>query len=69
MPFESCEDFVVVRNHEDQYSIWPAELSLPRGWTAEQVRGPRADCLEYIDRVWTDMRPRGLRQATDRSAD
>lgn len=69
MPFESCEDFVVVRNHEDQYSLWPTDLPVPQGWVKEPKNGSREDCLEYIEENWTDMRPRGLRQATAPSAD
>jgi MbtH protein len=52
----------VVRNDEDQYSIWPADREIPAGWYPEPVTGPRADCLSHIDRVWTDMRPRSLRE-------
>ncbi|WBB62053.1 MbtH family protein [Streptomyces sp. WMMC500] len=67
MPFDERTDFVVVRNHEDQYSIWPAELPRPPGWTDEPVRGSRAHCLAHIDEVWKDMRPRSLREAVDHS--
>ncbi|QFR00454.1 MbtH family NRPS accessory protein [Streptomyces phaeolivaceus] len=68
MPFETSEEFVVVRNNEGQYSIWPAGTPLPPGWVGEPKQGAREDCLEYIEAVWTDMRPRRLRQATGRSA-
>jgi MbtH protein len=51
----------VVRNDEEQYSIWPAGRDLPPGWRAEGTEGPRADCLAHIDRVWTDMRPLSAR--------
>lgn len=53
--------FIVVLNDEEQYSIWPADRELPSGWRDEGTRGPKAACLEHIDRVWTDMRPRSLR--------
>lgn len=53
--------FIVVVNQEEQYSIWPAELSLPAGWQPTGISGPKAQCLEYIEQVWTDMRPRSLR--------
>jgi MbtH protein len=52
----------VVRNDEDQYSIWPVDRDLPPGWHAEPFEGARAECLSHIDRVWTDMRPRSLRE-------
>ncbi|MFI9005971.1 MbtH family protein [Actinosynnema sp. NPDC053489] len=52
----------VVTNDEQQYSTWPADRDLPAGWVAEGTEGPRAACLDHIERVWTDMRPRGLRE-------
>ncbi|MGC3860669.1 MbtH family protein [Micromonospora chersina] len=52
----------VVVNHEEQYSIWFAERELPAGWTATGFEGTRADCLAHIDEVWTDMRPKSLRE-------
>ena len=57
--------FKVVVNHEEQYSIWPDYKELPSGWTAVGPVGPKAECLAYIDRVWTDMRPLSLRQHMD----
>lgn len=57
--------FSVVVNDEEQYSIWPAGMDVPDGWRpAGPVDAPRRDCLEYIDRVWTDMRPKSLRSRT-----
>ena len=53
--------FAVVLNHEEQYSVWPQEWGLPAGWRAEGYAGSRADCLTYIDEVWTDMRPLSVR--------
>ncbi|MET9344927.1 MULTISPECIES: MbtH family protein [unclassified Nonomuraea] len=56
-------DYKVVINHEEQYSIWAADRPFPAGWREEGFSGDRKDCLEYIDKVWTDMRPRSLREA------
>jgi MbtH protein len=53
--------FLVVRNDEDQYSVWAADLPMPAGWYREGTSGTRRECLDHIDRVWTDMRPRSLR--------
>lgn len=55
--------FVVVRNDEEQYSIWPAERALPAGWQDAGFAGTREECLAHIDVVWTDMRPRSVREA------
>ncbi|MCI4061308.1 MbtH family protein [Micromonospora sp. R77] len=52
----------VVMNHEEQYSIWFADRELPAGWTATGFEGSRTDCLAHIDEVWTDMRPKRLRE-------
>ena len=53
--------FKVVVNHEEQYSIWPADRENAAGWKDAGVQGTREECLEHIGRVWTDMRPRSLR--------
>jgi MbtH protein len=53
-------EFVVVVNDERQYSIWPAFREVPAGWTVTGPRGARRECLEWIDRNWTDMRPKTL---------
>ena len=58
--------FLVVKNHEDQYSIWPEGKDLPAGWVADGMRGDKATCLDHINAVWTDMRPRSLREAMER---
>jgi MbtH protein len=52
----------VVINHEEQYSIWPAGREIPLGWTAVGTTGPKQQCLDYISKVWTDMRPLSLRR-------
>jgi MbtH protein len=49
-------------NHEEQYSIWPADRDLPLGWTDVGKSGPKAECLAHIKDVWTDMRPLSLRK-------
>ncbi len=54
--------FRVVVNHEEQYSIWPVDKEIPRGWREVGKSGKKAECLAYIDEVWTDMRPLSLRK-------
>jgi len=53
--------YLVVRNDEEQYSIWPAGRELPLGWYAEGTEGTRKECLDHINEVWVDMRPLSLR--------
>jgi MbtH protein len=55
--------YVVVVNHEGQYSIWPAGREIPRGWDEAGKSGPKEDCLAFIEETWTDMRPLSLRKA------
>jgi MbtH protein len=54
--------YLVVINHEEQYSIWPDYKEIPNGWKAAGKSGAKADCLNYIKDVWTDMRPLSLRR-------
>ncbi len=59
---EDTTTYNVVVNHEEQYSIWPTYRDIPAGWKAVGKSGPKADCLDYIKQVWTDMRPLSLRK-------
>ncbi len=59
---EDTTIYKVVVNHEEQYSIWPADRDNPLGWSDVGKIGPKAACLEYIKEVWTDMRPLSLRK-------
>lgn len=61
---EDIENFMVyhvVVNHEEQYSIWPADSLLPSGWKEVGKSGTKAECLAFINEIWTDMRPLSLR--------
>ncbi|WP_299561097.1 MbtH family protein [uncultured Mycolicibacterium sp.] len=55
--------FLVLVNDEDQHSLWPAFADVPAGWRAVFGAATRAECLDYIERHWTDLRPRSLRAA------
>jgi MbtH protein len=54
--------YKVVVNHEEQYSIWPKERDNPLGWFDVGVAGSKNECLDHIEKVWTDMRPLSLRR-------
>jgi MbtH protein len=58
--------YKVVLNHEEQYSIWPADRENAPGWRDEGRRGTKKECLDHIQTVWTDMRPLSLRQHMER---
>jgi len=54
--------FCVVRNSEDQYSLWPIGKRMPSGWSDTGVHGTRDACLQHVADNWGDMRPKSLRQ-------
>ena len=57
--------YAVVINHEEQYSVWFADREVPQGWKAVGKEGTKQECLDYIEEVWTDMRPLSLRKAME----
>jgi MbtH protein len=59
---EDTRAYKVVVNHEEQYSIWFADRDNALGWKDVGKVGTKKECLEYIDEVWTDMRPLSLRK-------
>ncbi len=59
---EDTTVYKVVVNHEEQYSIWPADRENALGWNDGGKSGSKTECLAYIKEVWTDMRPRSLRE-------
>ncbi len=66
---EDTTVYQVVVNHEEQYSIWPADRELPLGWNAVGKQGTKQECLDYIEEVWTDMRPLSLRNKMEQDRD
>ncbi|MBI0421287.1 MbtH family NRPS accessory protein [Acinetobacter sp. ACIN00229] len=59
------DEYIVVMNEEEQFSIWKADYKVPAGWFIQPMRGSKEDCLEYINIHWTDMRPASLRRQMD----
>lgn len=62
---DDVSTYRVVINHEEQYSIWRADMDIPLGWHEVGKSGSKAECLDYIKSVWTDMRPLSLRKKMD----
>ncbi|MFI6046935.1 MbtH family protein [Nocardia sp. NPDC051321] len=54
--------YLVVVNHEEQYSIWETTRPIPAGWRAIGFAGTEDECLDHIDSIWTDMRPLSVRE-------
>lgn len=68
-PFDddTIEHLVLV-NDEGQHSLWPEFAEIPSGWN--RVHGPvlRQEALAYVERNWTDLRPKSLIQAMDQDS-
>lgn len=63
------EMYLVLINHEEQYSLWPSYKPIPYGWRAVGHERSKEECIGYIDEVWKDMRPLSLRkQMVDHSS-
>ncbi len=60
--------YKVVVNAEEQYSIWPVDREPPLGWKEAGKEGSKQECLDYIEEVWTDMRPLSLRKKMEEDA-
>lgn len=56
-------DYKVVMNQEGQYSIWPIGKKNPLGWEDAGPDGTSDECLAHIKELWSDMRPRSLRES------
>jgi len=65
---EDTTIYKVVVNHEEQYSISPEHKANPPGWRDAGKSGLKAECLDYIKEVWTDMRPLSLRKKMEELA-
>ncbi|SMO88201.1 MbtH family protein [Melghirimyces algeriensis] len=62
-PFEDQEStYLVLMNEEGQYSIWPADIDVPPGWSIVFTENTRESCIEYIYSHWTDLKPHSLRK-------
>lgn len=57
--------FLVLANHEGQHCLWPAFAEVPAGWDVVKPEGSRQEALDYIERTWTDLRPKSLIAASD----
>jgi len=62
---EDTRTYHAVVNHEEQYSIWLAGKEIPLGWKEAGKTGTKKECLDFIEEVWTDMRPLSLRKQMD----
>ena len=67
-PFEDDNsEYLVLINHENQHSLWPAWREIPAGWSAVGPKGKRQECLDWIEAHWIDMRPKSLVDAMEKA--
>ncbi len=59
---EDTQQYKVVINHEEQYSIWPADRENALGWFDVGKEGTKQEALDHIEEVWMDMRPLSLQR-------
>jgi MbtH protein len=60
-PFEDEDGrYYVLINDEGQHSLWPTFVDVPEGWEVIYGEDGRKECLEFIEKNWTDMRPKSL---------
>ncbi|MBW4716882.1 MbtH family protein [Saccharothrix obliqua] len=60
-PFDDeAGTFLVLVNDEGQHSLWPEFAEVPAGWAVAHGPDTRQACVEYVEREWTDLRPRSL---------
>ena len=50
--------YKVVVNHEETYSIWPADRENALGWDDEGFKGTKEECLAHIKELWESMKPK-----------
>src|ERR1043165_4552398 len=60
-PFEDPDArYLVLINDEGQHSLWPVFADVPDGWKVIFGEDGRQECLDFIEKNWTDMRPNSL---------
>lgn len=62
VPQAQPDAYWVVKNHEEQFSIWPTWRQVPLGWVCVGLPQEREQALDWIETHWTDMRPASLRR-------
>lgn len=56
-------EYQVLKNEQDQYSLWLAYKDVPFGWMQVLAPTSKENCLKYINQKWKDMRPKSVRDA------
>ena len=63
-PFEDPDaKYFVLINGEGQHSLWPVFADVPDGWEVIFGEDGRQECLAFVEKNWTDLRPKSLVEA------
>jgi MbtH protein len=63
----SRDEYLVLVNEDERYSLWPAFKEIPEGWRQVQA-GNKQVCLAFVKETWTDMRPLSVRRQAAKAA-
>jgi MbtH protein len=67
-PFDDLGgSFYALENADGQFSLWPTFAAVPTGWHVAYGKDSRERCVAYIEKNWTDMRPRSVIEAEVRA--
>lgn len=62
-PFDDdAGEFHVLRNAEEQHSLWPTFAEVPSGWEVVLEAVTRDRALDYVRENWPDIRPLSVRR-------
>ncbi|ASS75852.1 MbtH family protein [Tumebacillus algifaecis] len=68
-PFEMTNGiYLVLKNEEGQYSLWPAFAFIPDGWDVVYGQASKEACLDFINSNWSDLRPTSLNRSEGAAA-
>ncbi|MFT4047565.1 MAG: MbtH family protein [Solimonas sp.] len=57
-PFDDDSlSFLVLRNAQGQYSLWPTFAAVPGGWEIRFGPDTRAACIAHVEEQWLDIQP------------
>ncbi len=54
-------EYMVLKNGEEQHSLWPSFKDIPAGWEQVGPVGTKAECVAYVEENWTDITPLSAR--------
>ena len=57
-PFDNPQgQFYILRNEQQQYSLWPHHCALPKGWSVECPPQSLEACNAWLAENWSTLTP------------